>query len=186
MSEDWSVAIDKRLAPFVEKYGEGSDETWEEKLKIEAEFGMMLFKRPIAKCEAVLRVADDRSYKKGELFKLTTRVRCPFRTQDGFIVPSAFHDLMAEGIFVRDERQMPAEVREAPLGSFERQPLDSGWKMDTLGTHDIMTFYLRAHEDVANVNFIVRGLAMPLDVYDEKKFWRVTKPIGTYDATDTP
>lgn len=183
--EHWSVAIEKRLAPFVEQYGEGSDELWAEKLKIEAEFGMMLFKRPIVRCEAALRVADDRSHKKGELFKLTVRTRCLFRAQDGFIVPPAFHGLIAEGIFVRAERQMPAEVSEAPLGSFERQPLDSGWKMDTLGTHDIMTFYLRAHEDVANVNFIVRGLAMPLDVYDEKKFWRVTKPVGVHDATDT-
>jgi hypothetical protein len=177
--------IEARLAPLKEQFGENSDELWAEKLKVEAEYGMMLFKRPIVRCEAALRVVDDRSHKKGELFKLTARVRCAFRAQDGFIVPPAFHGLIAEGVFVRAERQMPAEVREAPLGSFERQPLSGGWKMDTLGTNDIMTFYLRAHEDVANVNFIVKGLAMPRDVYDEKKFWCVTEPVGMYDATDT-
>jgi hypothetical protein len=57
-------------------------------------------------------------------------------------------------------RQSPDDD-ERPLRYLEKHPFGGDWKMDTLGIGDIMTFRLRAHEDVTNVNFVVTGVVVP-------------------------
>jgi len=186
MSDHWSEVIERRLAPFIEKYGEGSDELWAEKIKIEAGAGMVLFKRPICICPAELHFIDDRRHEAGKKFSITAKSRCPFRGAGFFKVPEAFLNLCVHDILVgKKQKSMLPVFQKARLQSFTYSPLSSQLLFDTVDGRDDenLTLVLSGENAVENVHFSVEGKAMPLDVYDEKRFWRVTKPVGVYDAT---
>lgn len=180
--------IEARLAPFIEKYGEGSDELWTEKLKVESEFGMMLFKRPICICPAELHFIDDRRHEAAEQFTITAKSRCPFRGDGFFRAPETFLDLYVHDILVgkKAKSMMPTHSEKLRLRAFTKfTPLYTGWLLDTIDGRSDENCSIVLSSDVAveHVRFTIEGRAMPLDVYDDKKFWRVTRPSGAYDAT---
>lgn len=180
--------IEKRLAPLKEQFGENSDELWAEKLKIEREYGMMLFKRPIEVCAGVLHVVDDRRHEAGEKFTVVAKSKCPFSAEDAFLVPEEFQDLVVHEVMVGKKSQRPESERLIPLRAFKRQSLGSGWAFNTIdGRRDEHLSMVLESVDrpVDGVRFSILGRAMPLDVYDKEKFWVVTKPKTPYDVTQS-
>lgn len=75
-------AINARLAPLHEKYGPDpfGPEVWAEKMKIEREYGMMLFKRKLAaKRQGYLVFKLNRPVEAGEGFTVTAKTKLLFR-----------------------------------------------------------------------------------------------------------